>query len=71
MNKIDNINVDFSALIKELKLAGVSQRQIEFKTGASYSTINRLSSGQTRNPTWQIAATVINLHNYWCGGAND
>ena len=68
MNVINNVNVDFSQLIKELNEKGVTNRQIEKRTGASSATIQRIASGINANPKWSEAGVIINLHNYWCGG---
>ncbi len=66
MNKIENVSVDFVQLIKDLNDAGVTQRQLEKRTGKSYSTIQRVATGENTDPVWSISGVIINLHNYWC-----
>ena len=68
MNVVDNVNVSFQELIKELNEKGVTNRQIEKRSGASAATIQRIASGVNTNPKWSEAGVIINLHNYWCEG---
>ena len=65
---IDNINVDWSRLIRDLKGEGVSMSQIAERSGSSVPSVRRARDVQGADPQWSLAATIIQMHNYWCEG---
>ena len=69
--EIDNINVDWSRLIKDLKGEGVSMSQIADRAGCSIPTVRRARDDKSADPQWSLAATIIQMHSYWCGGTNE
>ena len=63
---IDNVNVDWSRLIKDLKGEGVSMAQIAERSGSSVPSVRKARDNVNADPQWSLAATIIQLHNYWC-----
>ena len=65
---IDNINVDWPRLIKDLKGEGVSMAKIAERAGCSVPSVRSARDNANADPQWSLAATIVQLHSYWCGG---
>jgi lambda repressor-like predicted transcriptional regulator len=65
---IDNVNVDWPRLIKDLKGEGVSMAKIAKRAGCSVPSVRKARDDASADPQWSLAATIIQMHSYWCGG---
>jgi hypothetical protein len=64
---IDNVNVNWSRLIKDLKGEGVSMALIAERAGCSVPSVRKARDNIAADPQWSLAATIIQMHSYWCG----
>jgi hypothetical protein len=63
---IDNVNVNWSRLIKDLKGEGVSMAKIADRAGCSVPSVRKARDNESADPQWSLGATIIQLHTLWC-----
>lgn len=62
------INQNFVKHLYELKQKGVTGVEIAKRAGVTPSAISDVANGNTINPRWETAATIIQLHDHHVKG---
>lgn len=65
-NRIEAANIRWSALITNLRAAGMSVRGIAHRCGFEPQTLTRMQSEVQSDPRWTQALALLNLHQMVC-----
>jgi len=54
-------NKDWCAIINKIQARGMTQKDIEKKTGVTQDLISNLKLGKTTNPSWKVGNALLEI----------